>query len=152
MAMCVPSTAPAHWGNPHLCLKPWITSLSEFPVGTFMYLGSSTSHYSGAYLFYNEAYCRLRHTEKMSNSSVVCCGCQSLQSKCYSLLNWYSLVHDCVLFLNGLLEFITQICKCGPWHLVYSDSWICITCWSYFQCYKLALILQRIDHLLHACS
>ena len=109
---CVLSTAPAHWGNPHLCLKTWITSLSEFLVETFVYLCGSTSTIIGAYFFHNKAYCHLWHTAKMSNNLVVSCGCQSPQSKGYSLLNWY----DCVLLLNGLLEFIIQVCNCGPWH------------------------------------
>ena len=91
--------------------------LQWIPSGNFMYLCSSTSTIVGAYLFYNRAYCHLQHTAKMSNDLLVCCGCQSPQSRVYSLLNWYSLAHDCVLLLNGLLEFITQVCKCGPWHL-----------------------------------
>ena len=52
----------------------------------------------------------------MKHSAVVCRGCQSPQSKGHSLFNWYSFAHHCVLFLNGLTEFITQICKHGPWH------------------------------------
>ena len=42
MGICVPSTMPAHCGNPHLCLNPVTTSFRLSLTGNWTYFGSNT--------------------------------------------------------------------------------------------------------------
>jgi len=76
----------ALWKSP-LVLKPFST-FRESPVGTLIYLGSSTCTMAEHTFLYNNTHSCLGNFEQVPNGPVVCCCCQPPQSKGNSLLNW----------------------------------------------------------------